>query len=352
MDKEYIDLRSDTVTKPTPEMRDAIFEAELGDDVLAEDPTVNLLEKIAASRLGKDSAILVPSGTFANQLALFTHCERGDEVILSENSHIVQHEAAASSILASVQLRTISPEKHFITREEIEQRIRKEEDIHFPHTGLITLENALSSGVVRSLESMKNIYNSSHKKYDIPIHLDGARIFNAAAHLGISAAAIAKYADSVMFCLSKGLSAPVGSLLVGSSDFIKKARKLRKIMGGGMRQAGIIAAAGIVALEKMTTRLKADHEKAQILAEAFNRTEIFYVDMDNVMINMFFVKLQNQYKAGNIEKFVELLRGERILTYPPEHNSLRFVTHQGIRDADVDYIIKKLPKLVAEFKRI
>jgi len=344
-----IDLRSDTVTQPTSKMREAIYKAEVGDDVLKEDPTINRLEDIAADILGKEAALFVPSGTFGNQLALFTHCTRGDEVILSENSHIVQHEVGASSVLASVQLRTIIPQGNFLIWDEIEPRIRKGEDIHYPKTGLISLENPLSLGVIPPLSVMKEIYEKAHKNYQIPIHLDGARIFNAAATLGLNPARIADFTDSVMICLSKGLCAPVGSLLAGSGDFIKKARKGRKIMGGGMRQAGFLAAAGIVALEEMSQRVEEDNRKAKKLAQAFAASGIFKIDLDNVNINMFFVELNNKYIDRDLRQFVALLEKEGILTYPPEDDTLRFVTHYCITDEDIQYILKILPKLVKDF---
>lgn len=350
MSKNYIDLRSDTVTRPTKKMREAIYKAEVGDDVLSEDPTVNKLEKIAAEKLGKEAAVLVPSGTFGNQLALFTHCQQGDEVILCENSHIVQHEAGASSVIASVQLRIIQPERDFLTWEEIEGRIRKTDDIHYPRTGLISLENPLSLGIVSPLTEMEKIYLVSHQKYGIPIHLDGARIFNAAAYLNKPASEIASYADSVMICLSKGLCAPIGSLLAGSKEFIQKARYNRKKMGGGMRQAGFIAAAGIVALQEMTGRVKKDNEKAKKLARAFAGYDVFDVDMNKVMINMFFVKLSEEFSHYDPANFVELLKAEDILTYPPEQDTLRFVTNKWVTPENINYIIRRLPAVVKRFK--
>lgn len=231
---EFIDLRSDTVTKPTDEMRRAMAYAEVGDDVYGDDPTVNKLEKLAAEILGKEAALFVPSGTFANQLALFTHCNRGDEVIIGDDYHIVQHEAGAAGIISGVQLRTIETDRGALIPEVVEKKIRKVDDIHYPKTGLICLENAHSNGRVIRLENYEKIRNIA-EKYKVPIHLDGARIFNAATFLKIQASEIAKYADSVSFCLSKGLCAPVGSLLVGNKEFIEKARKKRKIMGGRIK---------------------------------------------------------------------------------------------------------------------
>ncbi|MBN2363330.1 low-specificity L-threonine aldolase [candidate division WOR-3 bacterium] len=340
---KIIDLRSDTVTKPTEKMRKAIFEAEVGDDVLGEDPTVNELEKLSAEILGKDAALLVPSGTFGNQLAIVSHCSRGDEVIVSEDCHIVVHEAGASSVIGAVQLRTVQPVSGILTADEIEPRIRKDKDIHFPKTGLICLENALSNGDVQTVKEMKRISDLS-KKWDVPIHLDGARIFNAAVFLGVEPSEIAKNCDSVMFCLSKGLCCPVGSILAGTSRFIEKARKNRKIMGGGMRQAGIIAAPGIVALKEMTERLSEDHEKAKKLAEAFSWYNIFNVNVDKVKINMVFIKFSTENTAG---KFIEILKENNILTYPPENRFVRLVTHREISNEDIERFIEVLP-LMAE----
>ena len=302
--KKYIDFRSDTVTNPTLEMREAIFNAELGDDVLQEDPTVKKLEKLAAQMLGKEAALFVPSGTFGNQLALFTHCKRGDEVILSDMAHIVQHEVGAASIIAGVQLRTIHPKNSWLTWNEIEKVVRKQENIHYPDTGLIVLLNSLSNGDVKPLEVMKEIYENA-KKYNIPVHIDGARIFNAATYLNVDVKQIAKYSDSVMFCLSKGLVAPIGSILVGTNEFIAHARKKRKLMGGGMRQVGIIAAAGIIALTKMTKRLDEDHQNAKKLALAFDKYALFELDIEKVKTNIFFMKL-NPNNSVISNKFLEI----------------------------------------------
>ncbi len=262
---KWIDLRSDTVTLPGEEMRAAMANAEVGDDVYGDDPTVNRLEEIAARRLGKEAAIFVPSGTFGNQLSILTHTLRGDEVIIPASNHIIVHEAGASAVIAGVQMRTLDCDDGMPSVDRILKAIRGE-DLHYPRTGLICLENAHSSGRVLPMEYMKEVYSIARERA-IPVHLDGARIFNAAVSLGIDAREIASKADSVMFCLSKGLGAPIGSMLVGTKDFIARARKGRKIMGGAMRQAGIIAAAGIIAIEKMIDRLGEDHENARYLAK-------------------------------------------------------------------------------------
>ncbi|MDA3852555.1 MAG: GntG family PLP-dependent aldolase [Spirochaetaceae bacterium] len=249
-----IDLRSDTVTQPTESMRKAIYDATLGDDVSREDPTVNRLEEYAAELMGKEAALLVPSGTFANQLALLTLAPRGSEVYLADDCHIVAHEAGASAVISGTQLRCIDSENPWLTWHEIEGKIRKNKDIHYPAPGLIEVENALGSGVIYPLEELVKIYRGA-SQWGIPLHMDGARIFNAALASGIEPRVIARNCDTMMFCLSKGLAAPVGSLLLGEKATIEEARYNRKIMGGGMRQAGIIAAAGLVALNEELPRL-------------------------------------------------------------------------------------------------
>jgi L-threonine aldolase (EC 4.1.2.5) len=239
---DHIDLRSDTVTWPTDAMRRAMAEAPVGDDVYGDDPTINELERLAADMTGKEAALFVPSGTFGNQLSLFTWCPRGSEVILGEQCHIIQHEAGAASVIAGVQTRPIFAPAGILPPEAIEERIRGN-DIHFPPTSLVCLENAHSSGRVVPLSYMREVADLAHR-HGLPVHLDGARLFNAATALGVDATEIAGTVDSVMFCLSKGLCAPVGSMLAGPRDFVEKARRKRKIMGGGMRQAGVLAAAG------------------------------------------------------------------------------------------------------------
>ncbi len=340
-----IDLRSDTVTKPTEEMREAMYRAEVGDDVSGEDPTVNELEALAADMLGKEAALFVPSGTFGNQLSIFTHTHRGDEVVISNDAHPVQHEVGAAAVISGVTLRTVRTDRQWFSWSEIVDYLRLEEDIHFPRTGLIEVQNSLSNGDVWPLEEMSEIYENA-KKYGIPVHLDGARIFNAAVYLGVEVSEIAKYADSVMFCLSKGLASPVGSMLAGTKDFIARARKGRKLMGGGMRQVGILAAAGIVSLTKMTKRLAEDHKNAKRLAEAFaSFSDVFDVDLSKVKTNMLFVRL----KKGGVD-FNAILEKYGIRTYPPEFGEYRFVTHKDVKSEDIDFIIENLPLIVSEIK--
>lgn len=336
----FIDLRSDTVTKQPDFMKEAMFNAEVGDDVYGDDPTVIKLETLAAKIVGKEAALFVPSGTFGNQLALFTHCKRGSEVIIADSNHIVAHEVGASSVIAGVQLRTIESANGIITSIDIEKRVRfEDEDIHFPSTSLICIENAHSSGNVLPLENMEEVFNTA-KKYNLPVHLDGARIFNASKALDVDVKEITKYSDSVMFCLSKGLCAPVGSILAGSKEFIDKARKNRKLMGGGLRQAGFLAAAGIVALNDMAKRLGEDHENAKLLAHELNKIPELTVNLDNVKINMVFFS----FKDSNIDtkKLVQHFLENNIKINDVENGQMRFVTHYWVTKEDILKIVNTL----------
>lgn len=338
---KYIDLRSDTVTWPTEEMRQAMACAEVGDDGYGDDPTVNRLERMAAERLGKEAALFVPSGTMGNQLAIFTHVQRGEEVITAEDNHIVVHEAGGAAIIAGAQLRCLKSEKGRVDLKNLEKAIRKPHEA--PRTGLICLENAHSAGVVLDLDYMRQVREIA-ERHNVPVHLDGARIFNAAAYLGVDASEIAKYADSVMFCLSKGLCAPVGSILVGSSEFIRNARLKRKMMGGSMRQAGVLAAAGIIALEKMTQRLKEDHERAIQLASLLNRIPGLNVAMEDVQINMVFVRFSRPVDPVEL---TEKLRSDGILVNPPEDGVMRLVTHYYIDSEKVERAAEAFSKIFA-----
>lgn len=324
-----IDLRSDTVTWPTDEMRTAMAAAPVGDDVYGDDPTVRELEAYAASISGKEAALFVPSGTFGNQLALLTHCRRGTEVILDERSHIVQHEAGASAVIAGVQLRTVDPEAGHLTAPAIERRIRAGDDIHEPKTSLICVENAHSNGTVIPLSAMESIRRIADRHH-LPVHLDGARLFNAAVSLGVQAREITQFADSVMFCLSKGLCAPVGSILAGSRKFIDEARRNRKLMGGGLRQAGILAAAGLIALKDMRLRLDADHDNAKLLAQKLSEIPGVSLDMGSVQINMVYFSHERQAQIDE-EAFLEFMKDRGILINgTDESGRFRFVTHHWI----------------------
>lgn len=339
----FIDLRSDTVTMPTDEMRQAIANAVVGDDVYGDDPTVNRLEQIAAEKVGKEAALFVPSGTFGNQLAVFTHTRRGQEVIIGKDNHIVVHEVGASAVIAGVQLRTLETSKGTMNPSEVEKAIRQD-DIHEPETGLICVENAHGCGAVVSQENLMKI-KSIGRKHSIPIHMDGARIFNAAVSLGVDVKEIAACADSVMFCLSKGLSAPAGSILAGSKKFIDRARKNRKLMGGGMRQIGIIAAAGIIALEKMTLRLEEDHNNAKYFAEELSKLKSINVKHDRLDINMIFFEIDENIISS--ELFVKKLYEKNIKINGKDSGEYRFVTHIGVNKKDIDYTLDCIKEIIS-----
>lgn len=339
---KFIDLRSDTVTVPTQAMRDAMYNAQVGDDVYRDDPTVAELECFAAELVGMEAALFVPSGTFGNQLALFTHCRRGDEVILGDDSHIVVHEVGAPSVIAGVQLRTLKSSNGQLNPDEVESKIRGV-DIHFPSTGLICLENAHSNGRVIPLSNMEKIYNIA-KKHNLPVHLDGARLFNAAAYLKVDAKNITKYCDSVMFCLSKGLCAPVGSILAGTKDFIDRARKGRKLMGGGLRQAGFLAAAGLIALKEMRDRLTEDHENALVLADELSKIPGIKVNYENVHINMvFFDMSETNYDT---DKLVQGFYNKGIKINSAENGEMRFVTNYWVTKEDIHIVIDTFKEIL------
>ena len=330
-----IDLRSDTVTLPSPEMRDAIARAELGDDVFGEDPTVNRLERLAAERFGKEAALLVSSGTMGNLASVLAHCERGDEVILGDQSHTFWYEAGGIAALGGVHPHTIANQADGTLRlEDIEAAIRPD-NVHFPRTRLICLENTHNrcSGAVLPLDYVDEVARLA-RRHDLALHLDGARIFNAAVALGVGVRDLARSADSLSFCLSKGLAAPVGSVICGSSEFIAKARRIRKVLGGGMRQAGIIAAAGLVALETMVDRLRDDHANAARLAEGVAQLEGLSIERDRVQTNIvYFDVVSDKLTAKGL---VAGLAEQGVLMLDLGPNRIRAVTHYGITGDDIE----------------
>lgn len=343
MTVKYIDLRSDTVTLPTKEMREAIYNAQVGDDVYGEDPTVNRLEEMAAEIMGKEAALFVTSGTQGNQISVMTHTQPGDEIILEEKCHIITYEVGGIGRLAGVQAKLIRGKNGIMDPSDIEAAIRGE-DIHFPKTKLICLENThnRAGGTVIPMDILKRTYEVA-KKHKIPIHMDGARIFNAATYLNQPVKEIAKYADSIMFCLSKGLCAPVGSLIVGSKDFIARARKFRKMLGGGMRQAGFIAAAGIIALEKMTSRLREDHENARLLAEGLSEIPGIAIDMDTVQTNIVICDISGLKLTAS--EFAAKLYEKGIRVNGGNSSVVRFVTHYWIKRDDIEAAIEAVKSL-------
>ncbi len=334
----YIDLRSDTVTMPTAEMRKAMAEAEVGDDVYEDDPTLNRLQELAAEMVGKEAALFVPSGTFGNQLCVLTHTRRGDEVILGEDCHIVLHEVGGAAVIAAVQLRTLDSKNGMLDPAQVEAAIRPGDDIHYPHTGLICVENAHGLGTAISVENLQAIKKIG-EKHGIPVHMDGARIFNAAVALGVDAKEIAACTDSLQFCLSKGLAAPVGSIVAGTKEFIEIARKNRKLLGGGMRQAGILAAAGIIALEKMTKRLHIDHENAAYLADQLSRIPGVTIKADRLDINMVFFEMGPEVIPE--QKLIDHFFRNGIKISGTEDGEWRFVTNVDVTREDIDFVLEK-----------
>ncbi|MDD2573685.1 MAG: low-specificity L-threonine aldolase [Firmicutes bacterium] len=341
-----IDLRSDTVTKPTEEMRQAMYKAEVGDDVYRDDPTVNRLEELVAREMGKEAALFVASGTMANQVAVMTHTQRGDEIILGEKSHIYINEVGGIAYLAGVQTALVTEIDGVMDAGAVEGKIRSE-NIHFPETSLICVENThnKAGGRVIPLEAMKSIHDVG-LRHGVPVHLDGARIYNAAAYLGVEAKEIARYCDTVNVCLSKGLCAPVGSVLAGSSEFVERARKYRKMLGGGMRQAGIIAAAGIIAVEKMSKRLSKDHENAFALANGLNSLEGVSVDIDKVQTNLIMVDFAGTGLNG--VQVAERLKANRILINGSSESVVRFAVHYYIGEDEIQRTIQMVSRVIKE----
>lgn len=337
---DYIDLRSDTVTKPTPEMREAMAEAEVGDDVYRDDPTVNRLEALAANMLGKESALFVPSGTMGNLLALLVHCQRGDEAIVGDKSHIYLNEAGGMSALGGIQPCPVPNQKDgTLALDDILASIRTE-DVHHPITRLICLENTqnICGGIPLTAAYTREVGELARKN-NLSLHIDGARIFNAAAAQNVSIRDLVDPADSVMFCLSKGLASPVGSMLVGTSKFIARARHLRKMLGGGMRQVGVLAAAGIISLEKMTMRLADDHARARKLADGLRNVKGVLVDESSPYSNMVYLNLASDVKV-DAAKIIDSALKQGVLLDCENARRFRLVTHYWVDDKAVDKVIQ------------
>ena len=338
---EFVDLRSDTVTKPTPEMREAMAEAEVGDDVYMDDPTVNALQEKAAEMLGKEDSLFVPSGTMGNLLALLVHCQRGDEVIVGDKSHIYVNEAGGMSALGGIHPHPLKNQTDgTLALDEILAAIQSE-DVHHTITRLICLGNTQNAcgGVVLSADYMRAVGKIAREN-NLSLHVDGARIFNAATALNISVKDLVEPADSVMFCLSKGLVSPVGSMLVGTKKFINRARHLRKMVGGGMRQAGVLAAAGLISLEKMSTRLGQDHARAKKLFEGLNQVQGLKLDaFGSSSTNMVFFNLADEVKLS-VDQIIEEMKKHGVLVDWAGPRRFRLVTHYWVDDAGVEKTIK------------
>ena len=342
---DYIDLRSDTVTQPTPAMREAMAKAQVGDDVYGEDPTVNRLQEMAAARMGQEAGLFVASGTMGNLAAILAHCGRGDEAILGTKSHTFLHEAGGISVLGGVHSCQLPNQPDgSLALADIESAIRAD-DPHEPITRLICLENTQNAcgGVCLTPEYTRQLCEFAHA-HGLAVHLDGARIFNAAVAQGIAAKELAAPVDSVTFCLSKGLCAPVGSVLCGSKAFIAKAHRIRKMLGGGMRQAGILAAAGIVALETMIERLAEDHARARKLADGLKQVPALALEAGTPATNMVFLSLSPEVES-TMESIVERMKDHGVLVDAAGKRRFRLVTHYWIGDAGVE-------KAVAAFRRV
>lgn len=331
-----IDLRSDTVTQPTPEMREAMAQAQVGDDVYGEDPTVNELEALAAEMTGQEAGLFVASGTMGNLTAILAHCGRGDEVIMGNKAHTFLFEAGGISALGGVHSHQLPNQADgSLLLEDIAAAIRPD-DPHFPVTRLIALENTHNrcGGTYQSPAYIRTVSDFAHQ-YGLRVHLDGARVFNAAAALGVDVRELTAPVDSVTFCLSKGLCAPVGSVLCGSRAFIARARRIRKMLGGGMRQAGVLAAAGLVALRTMPQRLHEDHRRAQKLADGLRQIPGFQVDEGSPATNMVFGSLSADVPLSD-EAFMQAMAAHGVLIHDVAPRRYRFVTHYWIDDRAVE----------------
>jgi threonine aldolase len=346
-DDGVIDLRSDTVTRPTPAMRAAMASAVVGDDVFGDDPTVIRLQEMAAAMTGQENALFVASGTMANLVAILTHCPRGSEAIVGNQSHMFLNEVGGMAALGGVQACTLPNQPDGTLRlDDIEANIR-DDDMHHPHTRLVCLENTqnVCGGVPLTVQYVGRVGELAHSR-GLKLHIDGARLFNAAVAQGVSAAQLAGPADSVMFCLSKGLSAPIGSLLCGPSDFIAEARRNRKQVGGGMRQVGIVAAAGIVALESMVERLEEDHANARLLADGLRDNPAVELETQPPATNMVYLRLGARARCTPIELARRM--GPRGIRLDADNSPrMRLVTHYWVSAADVRQVVSALREELA-----
>ena len=338
-DSQIIDLRSDTVTLPSPDMLSAIASTDLGDDVFSEDPTVNNLQEKAAQIMGKEDALIVPSGTMGNLVSILVHCSRGDEVILGHQAHTFLYEAGGISAFGGIHSRQLkNNDDGTIDIDEIKASIR-EENVHFPPTTLICLENTHNRcfGAPLTPDYMKEV-NEVANENGCKVHLDGARIFNASVALGIDVKELTKDVNSLTFCLSKGLASPIGSIICGDKLFIKKARHIRKALGGGMRQAGIIAKFGEVSLDTMINQIKKDHQNAKMLAEGLNDIKNVDIELDKIYSNIVYFKLKESC-LNLSSKLVKLMEDRKILFFEVSPNRYRLVTHYGIDSKDIESVL-------------
>jgi threonine aldolase len=346
---KVIDLRSDTITHPTPEMRKAIFEAEVGDDVYGEDPTVNRLETMAAGMMGKEAALFTTSGTQSNLIAVLTHTNHGDEIILGDEAHMLWYEVGGAAALGGVTLRTVPNDIYGrLNPDDIDRAIR-DKDIHYPETTLLCLENTHNrcGGTVLTADYTDEVCSLAHRR-GLKVYLDGARIFNAAVALGVPASTLTRNVDSVAVCLSKGLSAPVGSLLCGSKDFVERARKFRKMLGGGMRQVGVIAAAGIVALETMIDRLAEDHANARRLAQGLADIKGIMLAQDDIPTNIVMFHLSPEL---SVVEFIKSLDRAGVKIGLRDGRPFRAVTHRMVSPSDIDEALARIETVCRRLHR-
>ena len=344
---QYFDFRSDTTTHPTERMRQAMASAEVGDDVYGEDPTVNALEEKAADMLGKERGLFVTSGTMGNLLAVMAHCARGEEAIMGTQGHTFLHEAGGVSAVGGVVIHTIPNQPDgTLALTDLKNALRNPDDYHEPTSRLVIIENTQNfcGGIPLSLEYTESVAAFA-REHGLLLHLDGARIFNAAVALGLPASKLVAPADSITFCLSKGLCAPVGSVLCGEKAFISKARRLRKLLGGGMRQAGIIAAAGIVALDEMVERLAEDHRRAAMLAEGLRANGKVHLTKNSPQTNMIFFQLDESV-ALSMAEFLEAMKQEGVLLMDSGPGEYRMVTHNDISDKAVEVSLDAFRKVL------
>lgn len=344
-----IDYRSDTITLPTDEMRQAIANAPVGDDVYGEDPTINALEKKCAQLFGKQAALFVTSGTQGNLVSILTHCGRGAELIAGDQSHIIHYEVAGMSALGGVMPRTIPNQPDGTLKLEDIQNVIRGENIHFPETKLICLENTHNrcNGTPLTLAYTKSVYELA-QQHNLKVHTDGARIFNAAIRLGVDLKDYAQYSDSLTFCLSKGLGAPVGSVIVGDQDFIDRARKNRKMLGGGLRQAGFLAAAGIYALDHHVQRLAVDHQNVQKLIDFMQAHPKLNVEHpSDTPTNILYFSLQNPTQ-DDPQALIQSMREKGILIMDLAPNRIRMVANLNVTPQDIDNTIKAFEEILAD----
>ena len=345
-----IDLRSDTITKPTDAMRQAMAGAEVGDDVYGEDPSINRLQERAAEMLGKEAGLLMASGTMSNLVAILSHCQRGDEVVMGDQAHIFWNESAGASALAGAQIRLVpnGPQGE-IDPGDLQAAIRPRGNVHMPPTTLVCLENTHNrcSGGVLNPQDTRAVADVAHAA-GAKVHLDGARVFNAAVTLEVPAAELVRDVDDVSFCLSKALSCPVGSVLCGDRDFIDEALRWRKMVGGGMRQAGILAAAGLVALETMVDRLADDHANARRLAQGLANIDGLSVDPDTIQTNIVIFDVDES--VGMASGLINALKEEDVLVSSPGPHSIRMVTHREVDSADIEGALARTAHAVGALK--